>query len=66
MKVNRSVLAMPLYLLVATTRADERTNMLFLVAANVSLLMSGAVLARQYDTHAGDNVAIDPPACDSC
>ena len=57
---------MPLFLLVATTRADERPNMVFFVADDVSLLMSGAVLARQYGTHARDHVAIDPPACDSC
>ncbi len=36
MKMNRSVLAMTLFLLVATTRADERPNMVFFVAADVS------------------------------
>jgi arylsulfatase len=36
MKMNRSVLAMTLFLVVATTRADEQPNMVFFVADDVS------------------------------
>lgn len=34
--MNRSVLAMTLFLLVATTRADERPNRVFFIADDVS------------------------------